>query len=292
MAALAATQGRRLAIVAGGGLLPRYVAEAARRAGEDPVVFALRHEAEADWGDFPLEIFGIGDMPAFSRLVRSYDIDRVVMSGWVRRRPALGEVRVTLRALARLPGILRTLIAGGDDTVLKMVIALMEAQGCRVIGVQEIAPDLLAETGAIGTGLPSADDRRDIERGSLAAEALGRLDVGQGAVSIGGRIVALEGVEGTDAMLQRVADLRAAGRISKTRKGVLVKLCKPQQDLRADLPAIGVSTVEHAERAGLAGIAVEAGRSLVIEREKAIAAADAAGLFVCGIDRGLKGGGL
>ncbi len=94
-----------------------------------------------------------------------------------------------------------------------------------------------------------------------------RLDVGQGAVSVGGRIVALEGVEGTDSMLERVATLRSAGRISPRRRGVLVKLCKPQQDIRADLPSIGISTIENLRQAGLAGVAVEAGRSLILERD-------------------------
>ncbi|WP_284219799.1 UDP-2,3-diacylglucosamine diphosphatase LpxI domain-containing protein, partial [Shinella yambaruensis] len=99
----------------------------------------------------------------------------------------------------------------------------------------------------------------------------------------GGRVVALEGAEGTDAMLERVAGLRAAGRISARRKGVLVKLCKPEQDLRADLPSIGVETLRRARAAGLAGIAVEAGRSLVLERAALVAEADANGLFVTGI---------
>ncbi|WP_312409439.1 UDP-2,3-diacylglucosamine diphosphatase LpxI domain-containing protein, partial [Shinella sp.] len=106
---------------------------------------------------------------------------------------------------------------------------------------------------------------------------------GQGAVAVGGRVVALEGAEGTDGMLERVAALRVAGRISQRRKGVLVKLCKPGQDMRADLPAIGVETLSRARAAGLAGIAVEAGRSLVLERDAIIAEADANGLFVTGI---------
>jgi DUF1009 family protein len=118
------------------------------------------------------------------------------------------------------------------------------------------------------------------------------LDVGQGAVSVGGRIVALEGVEGTDQMIERVAGLRAAKRISQRRRGVLVKLCKPQQDLRADLPSIGVSTILNAKAAGLGGIAVEAGRALILERKAAIDAADAAGMFIFGIDRGLPAGGV
>ncbi len=275
----------RLAIIAGGGLLPLYVAEAARAAGEDPFVFRLHDEADRDFSGFDSAPIGIGDMAGLSAMFKSRGIGRVVMSGSVRRRPAFADIRANFRSLLKLPAVLKTLMAGGDDTVLKMVIELIEAQGCRVIGVQEIAPQLLASTGPFGALSPSADDLRDIDIAAGAARALGLLDVGQGAVSVGGRIVALEAVEGTDRMLERVAALREEGRISPQRRGVLVKLCKPQQDLRADLPAIGVSTVAHAKAAGLAGIAVEAGRALVLERQKTLEAADAAGLFIIGIER-------
>lgn len=284
--------GHRLGIIAGSGYLPHFVAEAARRAGENPFIMALSNEADQTWDDFDHAVIGVGDMAGLARLLKRHDIGRVVMSGAVRRRPPLAEIHVNLRSLVKLPWALKTLLAGGDDAVLKMVITLIEAQGAVVIGVQDIAPDLLATSGALGRIKPSTDDVADIARAAEAAEALGRLDVGQGAVSIGGRIVALEGVEGTDRMLNRVAELRTEGRISMKRKGVLVKLCKPQQDIRADLPAIGISTVINAEKAGLAGIAVQAGRALVIEREKMLAAANEAGLFVCGIDLGLKDNGL
>lgn len=286
----AGRQQGRLAIVAGSGLLPHFVAEAAREAGENPFIFRLRNESDQTWDDFDNAVIGVGDMAGISALLKANGIDRVVLSGGVKRRPGLGEIRVNLRSLMRLPMALRTLLAGGDDAVLKMAITLIESQGCRVIGAHEIAPDLLAEAGPLGKFAPSNEDMRDIARAAEAAEALGRLDVGQGAVSIGGRIVALEGVEGTDAMLRRVERLRREGRISSSRKGVLVKLCKPQQDVRADLPAIGRSTIENAKNAGLAGIAVEAGRALVIERAEVLRAADEAGIFVCGIDRGLPGG--
>lgn len=289
MAPTGARKGR-LAIVAGGGFLPLYVAEAARAAGENPFILRLKNEADQQWQGFDSAVIGVGDMAGLSSLLKTNAIDRVVLSGGVKRRPAFGEIRVNFKSLLKLPMAVKTLLGGGDDVVLKMVIGLIEAQGCHVIGAHEIAPDLLAETGSIGTVSPSADDWRDIARGAEAAEALGRLDVGQGAVAVGGRIVALEGVEGTDAMLERVAHLRAEKRISQHRKGVLVKLCKPQQDVRADLPSIGRSTIENARRAGLAGVAVEAGRALVIEREAVIKAANEAGLFVIGIDRGLARG--
>lgn len=278
----------RLAIIAGSGKLPLFLAEAARAAGQDPFVLRLKNEADDLWQGFDSAVIGVGDMAGLSALFRQHGISRVVMSGAVKRRPAFGEIRVNWKSLLKLPMALKTLLAGGDDAVLRMVISLIEAQGCEVLGAHEILPGLLATVGPIGAISPSADDLKDIERGAEAAEALGRLDVGQGAVSVGGRIVALEGVEGTDAMLARVQSLRGEGRISQRRRGVLVKLCKPQQDLRADLPTIGVSTVENAKAAGLAGVAVEAGRAIVVERDAVVAAADAAGLFVVGIDRSKK----
>lgn len=284
--------GGRLAIIAGGGLLPAYVAEAARAAGENPFIVALKDEADARWDGYDHAVVGIGDFAALDGIFRRHGIGRVVMSGSVRRRPEWRDVRPTLRVLTKVPAAIRTLLSGGDDTVLQMVIKLIEQNGRRVIGAHEIAPDLLAVVGMLGARAPGEEDRRDIERAGEAADALGRLDVGQGAVSVGGRVVALEGPEGTDGMLERVAALRAGGRISQRRRGVLVKLCKPQQDIRADLPAIGISTVENAAKAGLAGIAVEAGRSLVLDRDAVIRTADRAGLFVCGIDRGLPAWGL
>ncbi len=282
----------RLAIVAGWGQLPLYLAEAARSAGEDPVVVALANEADRSFASFETLNTGVGDLAGIERFLREKGVGRVVMSGAVRRRPEWREIRPTLKTLVRVPAVVRTLLSGGDDAVLQMVIRLFEGMGCQVLGAQEIAPNLLARTGTLTTVAPSAEDLTDIAKGMEAALALGTLDVGQGAVCVGGRVVALEGVEGTDGMLERVATLRDEGRISRRRRGVLVKLCKPQQDIRADLPAIGISTVTNAARAGLAGIAVEAGRALVLDEQAVIAAAEDAGLFVCGIDTALPRGGL
>lgn len=282
----------RLAIIAGNGFLPIYLAEAAREGGENPFIISLRNESDQRFDGFETASASIADITGFERIFREKGIGRVVLSGGVTRRPDWGDIRPNWKVLRKLPLLLRTLVSGGDDALLQVAIGIIEAQGCRVIGAHEVAPGLLAKTGKLGAHSPSQDDIRDIEKAAEAARRLGELDIGQGSVSVGGRVVALEGVEGTDRMLDRVAALRAEGRISARRKGVLVKLCKPQQDMRADLPTIGPSTVENAVKAGLAGIAVEAGRALVLEEQKMIAAADAAGIFVCGIDLGLPQGGL
>ncbi|QRM55535.1 UDP-2,3-diacylglucosamine diphosphatase LpxI [Sinorhizobium sp. BG8] len=274
---------KRLAIIAGAGLLPLYVAEAARSRGESPYILALGNESDQDWSSFDHQTVGVGDYAGMSEAFRREGIDRAVLSGAVRRRPEWRDIRPTLKTIMQMPAIVRTLITGGDDKVLKMVIRLIEANGVRVVGVQDIVPDLLAVEGPIGRVRPDDDDRHDIIAGSAAALALGDLDVGQGAVAVGGRVVALEGAEGTDAMLERVSELRRQGRISARRKGVLVKLCKPNQDVRADLPSIGIETLRRAADAGLAGIAVEAGRSLVLESERLADEANSRGLFVTGI---------
>jgi DUF1009 family protein len=277
----------RLAIIAGKGFLPLYVARAARDAGEQPLILALSNEADQPFDGFEIVSVGVGDLSAIEKLFRDKQIGRVILSGGVRRRPDWRDIRPTFRTILKVPSVVRTLLSGGDDTVLQMVIKLIEAMGCEVLGAQDIVPNLLAKTGPIGRITPSDDDRRDIQKAVEAALALGNLDIGQGAVSVGGRVVALEGVEGTDRMLERVEGLRAEGRISARRKGVLVKLCKPQQDTRADLPTIGLSTIAHAASAGLAGVAIEAGRALVLDEQAMIAAADEAGLFIYGVDPGL-----
>ncbi|MDH6294869.1 hypothetical protein SAMN03159422_00469 [Agrobacterium fabrum] len=283
------TGGGRLAIVAGSGQLPLYVAAAAREMGENPFIVRLRDDSRYDWSGFENAVISVGDVAGLGRLLRENQVDRVVLSGAVARRPEWREIRPTAGILIKLPSIVKTLLSGGDDAVLQMVIKIISTLGAKVIGAHEIAPGLLATTGPLGGQKPAEEDLKDIRRAAEAALALGKLDVGQGAVSVGGRIVALEGVEGTDAMLARVAALRAEGRISPRRKGVLVKLCKPQQDIRADLPTIGIETVENAKKAGLAGIAVEAGRALVLDREAMLKAANEAGIFVCGIDTSLGG---
>ena len=231
----------------------------------------------------------IGDVEGILRSFERLGVTHAVLIGWVRRRPRLSEVRFGLRALRGVRGLVRAL-ARGDDAVLRAAVGAIEGAGVTVIGVQDIWPALLCEAGTVGRVRPGRDEIALIERTASAARALGRHDVGQGVVAVGRRIVAVEGLEGTDEMLERVASLRADGRLRQS-GGVLVKMSKPGQELRTDLPSIGPDTVERAAAAGLRGVVVEAGRSLLIERERALAMADERGLFVHGIDPETGDGG-
>ncbi|MBC7281303.1 UDP-2,3-diacylglucosamine diphosphatase LpxI [Hoeflea sp.] len=281
----------RLAILAGKGRFPVLVAEAARDLGHDPYVFAIKGEADQDWSGFDQCEISIADLAGFARVVRRHSIGSVVLAGGIGRRPDMAEIRPTWRSLTGFFTALRVVVSGGDDKLLRFAISVLENEGVKVVAAQRVAPGLLGPAGPLGRVRPAKSDLADIRAAATAALALGRLDIGQGAVSVGGRVVALEGLEGTDSMLARVADLRASARLPAARAGVLVKLCKPGQDERADLPSIGPGTVTNAHAAGLAGIAIEAGRSLMLDRDGVIAEADRLGLFVTGIEPPDEGAG-
>jgi UDP-2,3-diacylglucosamine hydrolase len=274
----------RISILAGKGRFPLLVADAARKLGHDPYIFRIKGEADQDWSGFDSSQISIADLSSFAAIARREGIGSVVLAGGIGRRPDVAEIRPTWRTILSLASSLRVFASGGDDKLLRFAINVLEKEGVRVLAAQQLAPDLLGHAGPVGRLSPDKADLKDIGAASRAALALGRLDIGQGAIAVGGRVIALEGLEGTDAMLARVADLRASKRLSSRGGGVLVKLCKPGQDERADLPSIGPDTVINAHAAGLSGIAIEAGRALVLERDRVVAEADRLGLFVTGID--------
>jgi len=265
-------------ILAGGGSLPREIADAAAAAGRRVVIVGLEGEASAaDLAPHDVTIVNWGCIGELVRTFRDRGVRDLVIVGRV-SRPDLGAVRTDLGFWRNLPRILKIIAAGGDDNVLRRVVRFFEAQGFRVLGPAEVAPSLVIAEGPLGRhGMPE-EAARDAEAGSHVIARLAPFDIGQAVVVARGRIVAIEGVEGTDAMLARVA---AAG--AEASGGVLVKRPKPGQELRVDMPAIGPHTIAGARRAGLAGIAVEAGATLSAERAALIREADAGGLFVAGI---------
>jgi DUF1009 family protein len=273
----------RVAVIAGGGDLPGEVVRSLTEAGHRPYVILVGGQGQSGLAGTDQTVLELEELGRLVSVLRAAGATHVVMAGSVTRRPNLRAVRPSLGLLKALPRMLAAL-GRGDDGLLRAVVEHLEAEGFRVVGSHEIAPDILAPAGPLTRAAPTAADRRTIDAAATAAaKAIGALDIGQAAVAVGVRVVALEGVEGTAMMLARVRDLRAAGRIGKA-GGVLVKCAKPGQELRADLPTIGPDTVEEAHAAGLSGIAVEAGRSIVLDRVEVAARADRLGLFVVGIE--------
>ena len=172
--------------------------------------------------------------------------------------------------LARIAG--RTAL--GDDSLLTAVVSEVESEGFKVVGADSILFELLTPSGVLGRTIPNAQAKTDIAVGFNAAKALGRADIGQAVVARDSVVIASESADGTDAMLGRVNG------------GVLVKVKKPQQERRVDLPTVGPATIKSAIAAGLEGVAVEAGHTFMIDRTRMVAMADEAGLFVVGVTDG------
>lgn len=242
-------------------------------------IVAIEGFAGSDVSRFPHARVGLGQL---GRLLASFEqagVRDLVIAGAM-QRPNLLQLKIDFGFLRHLPTIL-SLTRGGDDSVLRRVVTFFEAQGFRVLGAGEVAPGLLAPEGMLGRIEATAGQGRAMQRAARLIRDLGPFDVGQAVVAGEGGIIAVEGVRGTDAMLGDLGPGAAgAGRATGA---VLVKLAKPGQELRVDLPTIGPQTVRRAEAAGLAGIAVGAARAIVLERQRVIAEADAAGLFAMGL---------
>lgn len=268
----------RLAVLAGTGPLPGDINAACRISGRE--VFVVAHQGVTDpevIGSAPHEWVHLGAIERTIALLHERRTEEVVFAGPV-KRPSLISLRLDGRALKMMAGWRKNDEASGDDKLLTLLIGELESEGFRVIGVDSILPNILAPSGALGALVPDDEAQADIAVGCRVARVVGSLDIGQAVIVQQGMVLGVEAIEGTDELLKRCRDLRREGP-----GGVLVKLKKPGQEARADLPTIGVATVDGALAAGLKGIAIEAGGALVIDLAAVVAAADAAGLFIIGV---------
>lgn len=267
----------RVGILAGGGSLPPVVAEAARRSGREVVVIAFEGHADPAWvAAYPHDWVRLGAVGRTLALLHRHRCDEVCMIGRV-GRPSLVAVATDRRALAMLARL--GAVDAGDDRLLRLIVSELEREGFAVVGADMLARELLAPLGPLAGPVPDAAAAADIARGIEVARALGRADVGQAVVVQAQLVLGVEAVEGTDALLARCAELRRRGP-----GGVLVKGRKLGQERRVDLPTIGPATVEGAAAAGLRGIAVEAGHTLVAEADLLARHAERLGLFVVGME--------
>jgi DUF1009 family protein len=272
-----------LGIVSGSGSLPFAVADAVIARGGTVFLFGIEGAADtARIERYPHSWIAPVQLGRLIKELKQRNCRDIVFIGGL-TRPPMHKVRVGLRTLLLLPRIIAA-FRGGDDHLLKAMAKAFEEEGFRVHGAHEVAPEILMPAGALTSRRPSEAHDQDIVLGVDLLAAIAAFDVGQAAAVANGHVLAIEGPEGTDAMLSRVAQLRQQGRIHSTPgSGVLVKAPKVQQDRRFDLPAIGPRTVEAVRAAGLGGIAVIAGETVVADPEQVRAAAEAAGLFVVGL---------
>lgn len=265
--------------------MPLHVAAAAAAAGYGVTMVAFRGYASSDIEKYPHEWINLGQVGKMLHAVRKHGIRHIVIVGAL-SRPRLSDLRLDLTGIIKLPTILKILGSGGDDSVLRRIASFFEGEGLRVVGVHEIAPEFLAISGLIAGTAPSVEMLTEARKGIAALDALSPFDGGQALVMAGGRPVAIEGIEGTDEMIARVADLRARGRLRLSgRQGILVKAAKQGQDLRLDMPTIGLRTLEKAAAAQLQGIFVEAGKVLLADKAALMEQARQLNVLIYGIDR-------
>lgn len=273
--------GPPVAILAGRGALPPLVAAAAARRGRAPIIFAIAGEADATaFGSLPVHVMRWGEVGRLFRVAAHAGCKEAVFIGAIASRPDYRTIRPDLEALKLVPRILQ-LMRAGDDGLLSGVAAIFEERDLKLISALDLAPDLALPEGVL-TGQTPPDLLADVGKAAEAARLIGRLDIGQASVAVGGRVVALEDAGGTDALLERVAALRQANRIARS-GGVLVKCMKPNQDRRIDLPTIGPETAEKARNAGLQGVAAEAGRTLLAGRAETVEAFRRCNVFLLGL---------
>jgi DUF1009 family protein len=266
----------KLAIFAGGGTLPARLVDTCRSQGRDCTVLAFEGQTDPEtvhgvphsWARFGTVITALKQLQADG-------VEEIVMAGPM-TRPSFTSLMPDAATANVAARILKSV--AGDDSLLSALIVELENMGFRVSGVDSILKGLMSRSGQYGAHAPDDQARSDLDRGLEVARAIGGMDVGQAVVVQQGMVLGVEGVEGTDALIRRCGELKKKGP-----GGVLVKIKKPDQDRRADLPTVGVETVVTAIATGLRGIAFEAGVTLIIDEAEMIREADDAGLFLIGI---------
>lgn len=272
------TSQRKLGIIAGGGSIPKMLIEHCAAQGRDFFVLAIEGNADKALftDDIPHQWIRIGQAGTGFKRFAEEKVQDVIMIGTI-KRPGFFDLVPDLRTTAFFAKVGAKAL--GDDGILRALVNEIEAEGMTVRGIHEVMSDLLVKPGILGRHKPDKQALVDIRRGIDVALALGKLDVGQSVVVQQGLVLGVEGIEGTDELIRRCGEYRRKGD-----GGVLVKLRKPQQDMRIDLPTIGSRSVSRAQESGLRGIVVHAGNGLIVDEAETIRLADKAGLFIMGIN--------
>ena len=269
---------KKLGIIAGGGELPKVLIEHCQKQGREFFVLAIEGNADKEHiaKDIPQKWIRIGQAGTGFKIFKDEKVKEVVMIGTI-KRPSFFDLVPDLRTAAFFAKIGAKSL--GDDGILRALVKEIESEGMIVRGIHEVLPELLIKEGVLGKIKPSKQAKEDLKRAVEVATVLGKLDVGQAVVVQQGLVLGVEGIEGTAELIRRCKNYKRKGS-----GGVLVKIRKPQQDMRVDLPTIGDKTILSAHEAGLEGVALHAGNGLIVNEKEAIKLADKLGLFVMGVN--------
>lgn len=266
----------KLGIIAGGGTLPARIVRSCIDSERGVFVIAFHNETDADTCKGVSHVWlNIGEVGKVIRRLKLEKCEEVVFAGAI-KRPSFSKLKMDMRAIKLLTKI-RNISGKGDNALLSLLVNELENENFRVVGADELLTSN-SPLGVVTENKPSQSDNNDIKIGLSVVKAMGKLDVGQAAVIEEGLVLGVEAIEGTDALLKRCSGLKR-----ETKGGVLVKLKKPNQEERIDLPTIGVNTIKIASEIGLNGIAIQANSSIIIDREKVVKEANKVGLFILGV---------
>jgi DUF1009 family protein len=266
---------QNIGLIAGRGQFPLLFAQAARQQGARVIAVGHRGETDPALASFVTELhwIAVGQLGKIIRIFKAAGVRQAVMAGGISRGRLFREFRPDWRAI----GVIRRAGAGRDDRLLRAVADELAAEGITIAPSTLFLPDLLAAVGQLGRRPPTPEEMADIDLGVRVAKELGRLDLGQCVVVRRQVVVALETVEGTDETIRRGGTLAGPG-------AVVVKVSKPGQDLRFDVPAVGLTTIATMRQVKAAALAVEAGLTLIFDRPEMLKTADQAGIAVWGLE--------
>lgn len=268
----------KLAILAGGGLLPRMVVEERMRHQQETFVIGFKGFTDPEWvASHPNEWIRLGQFGKALKILKKQGITKIIFAGHI-RRPAWSQIRPDFGGLKLLWKLSRQKI--GDDSLLRQLAAVFESHGIELIGADEILPQCLMPEGSLTNEVPSEQQWGDIEYAFNLLNEWAKLDQGQAIVVQNGLVLGIEAIEGTDELIKRCGQYKRPGT-----GPILVKIKKPQQDSRLDLPTIGHQTIQNAVDAGFAGIAVLEKQAFFLEPLHSIEMANKYQLFITGFNK-------
>ena len=264
----------RIGLIAGGGQFPLLFARAAAEKGYQVVAAAHHGETDPQLAQevYDLAWFHLGQLGRLIRYFKGHGVEQTVMMGTIRKTRLFTDLRPDIKAISILARMRHT----HDDTVLRAFARALESEGIQVRSSTFLVPELLAPTGCWTRRRPSRSEMADVRLGHELAAAIGRLDIGQCVVIEGGTVLAVEAIDGTDATIRRGGALGSG-------HAVVVKVCKPNQDHRFDMPAVGCDTVAVMHAAGVRVLAVEAGQALAFDRRAMVTLADQHAIAILGM---------
>jgi DUF1009 family protein len=255
---------QRIGLIAGSGQFPIIFSEKARLNGYDVYAAAYVKEADPKIKDHVdvVEWMHLGQVNKLIRFFKTHEIHQAVMMGGIQKTRIFKDIKPDFKAISMMIGMKHS----HDDSVLRAFANVLEKEGIKILESTFLVPELLAPEGCWTKIKPTRSQREDMVLGWKIAKEIGRLDIGQCVVVGGGSVLAVEAIDGTDATIRRGASLG--------KDAVVVKVCKPNQDFRFDIPATGAQTIEVMAEAGAGALLLEAGKAVVFDREKMISLAD------------------